>query len=211
MKTGWHSPALRGRKGTLREVIAPLARNRSHQRRRGTARGFTIIEVMLALFIFLMMTLMFAAVVPTAARSARYAGAYAYASVICQRKIDQLTEAGWDKLDQADLQTLGIIDSSSPTTDGNATIYSFSDNNSSGNATNPDNINQFFSGGTNSATKPIGTIRIEPWSEGNATVTIQNVPTVVLDKVTVTIAWRDGRGAPQSFSMTTLMTRISLV
>ena len=180
-------------------------------RSRAWCRGFTIIEVMLALFIFLMMTLMFAAVVPTAARSARYANAHAYAAVICQRKIDQLTEAGWDKLNQTDLLSLGIIDSTPATTNGNATIYYFSDNNSSGNTNNPDNLNQFFSGGTNSATKPTGTIRIEPWSEGNATVTIGGVPTTVLDKVTVTIAWRDGRGAPQSFSMTTLMTRIALI
>jgi Tfp pilus assembly protein PilV len=172
-----------------------------------SASGFTIIEVTLALFIFLMMTLMFAAVVPTAARNAQYANTYAYAASICQRKLDQLTEAGWDKLDQADLQNLGIIDNTPATTDGAAVIFTFTNNTTSSNANNPDNLDQLFSGGTNSSTRPVGTIRIEPW----ATTTIAGTPTPVLSKVTVTISWRDGRGVPQSFSIITLMTKMSLV
>ena len=179
------------------------------RRKRGcTSRGITILEVVLALFIFLMMTMMFSAVVPTAARSARYSNSYNYAVALCQRKVDQLQEAGWGKLNVTDLQTLGIIDSSGATTDGAATIYSFTNNISATNSANADNIAQYFPGGTNPDTRPTGTIRIEPWAD--STIWVAGAPQDTLKLVTVTIAWRDARGALSTFSISSLITRMTL-
>ena len=77
---------------------------------RHARRGFTLLEVMLSMFVFLMMTLMFAAVFPFASRSTKFSGNYAQAALIAQHKIDQLRAAGASKLDYTDLSGLGIID-----------------------------------------------------------------------------------------------------
>jgi Tfp pilus assembly protein PilV len=182
-------------------------RSRSGRRNR-PIQGLTLFEVILALFIFLMMSLMFSAVVPTAARSARYSNSYNYAVALCQRKVDQLQEAGWGKLNETDLRSLGIIDATPEATDGAAKIYSFTSNISATNPNNADNIAQYFPGGTNAATRPTGTIRVEPWTP--STVYIGGSPQDTLKRVTVTIAWRDARGAPSSFSISSLITRMTL-
>jgi Flp pilus assembly protein TadG len=176
--------------------------------RKRPIRGFTLFEVILALFIFLMMSLMFSAVVPTAARSARYGNSYNYAVALAQRKVDQLQEAGWGKLNETDLRSLGIIDASAGVSNGTATTYSFTTNNTATNAANADNLAQYFPGGTSPATRPTGTIRVEPWAP--STVFVGGVPQDTLKRITVTISWRDARGAPSSFSISSLVTRMTL-
>ena len=61
-------------------------------------RGFTVMEVTLALVIFTMMTLLFGAVLPMAVRGAQHSGNYNQAAALAQRKIDQLRIAGYSRL-----------------------------------------------------------------------------------------------------------------
>ncbi len=60
--------------------------------RRARIRGFNLIEVLVAAFILVFMALMVAAVIPSSIRSVKTASSYTLASVIAQRKLDQLTE-----------------------------------------------------------------------------------------------------------------------
>ena len=62
------------------------------------ARGFTIVEVTLALIVFLLMTLMFAAVFPMAVRAAQSSNTYAQAALVARHKLDQLRSAGKNNL-----------------------------------------------------------------------------------------------------------------
>ena len=71
----------------------------------------------MALVVFTMMTLMFAAVFPMAVRGAQYSSNYAQAAMLAQHKMDQLRSAGFDKLFTdgngtalIKLQSLGIVD-----------------------------------------------------------------------------------------------------
>ena len=69
-------------------------------RKRTAQRGFNLIEVLVAVFILVIMALMFAAVVPTTLRSVRTANYYNLAGQIAQRKLDQLMDpnVGYTKM-----------------------------------------------------------------------------------------------------------------
>ena len=84
------------------------------QRRCTGSRGFSLLEVMVALMVFMMMTLMFGAIFPTTVRSTQYSSNYAQASLLAQHKIDQLRSAGFGNLAYANLIKLGIIDPTNP-------------------------------------------------------------------------------------------------
>lgn len=73
--------------------------------------GLTLVEVVIAAFIFLLMALMFAAVVPASLRSVRTGTYYSLASQIAQKKLDQLMDpnVGYKKLTITDLRAAGII------------------------------------------------------------------------------------------------------
>ena len=77
------------------QADSPLFSAAKQARRR---RGFTVLEVTLALIIFTMMTLLFGAVLPMAARSTKHSGSYSLATALAQRKIDQLRVAGYSRL-----------------------------------------------------------------------------------------------------------------
>lgn len=90
-------------------------------RRRCSTRGFTIAEVALALIVFTMMTVMFAAVFPMAVRGAQYSSNYAQAATLAQHKLDQLRSAGYSRLFDdpqntalAKLTGLNIVDAVNP-------------------------------------------------------------------------------------------------
>lgn len=180
----------------------------SLRHKRQYSRGLTLIEVLLAAFIFLMMALMLASVLPAAARHTRYSATYSQAVALCQRKMDQVQEAGWGKLNEADLRALGIIDSSAGVSEGTATVYSFTRNDSASNSKNADNLSSFFPGGTNPETRVTGTIRIEPWESGYVTVNGNAEPSMM--KVTVRIDWREAKRGQSSFSMTSLISRMTV-
>ena len=95
-------------------------------------RGFTLVEIMLALFVFGMITLLFGAIFPVASRAGHLSGNYAEAAMIGQRKIDQCRQAGYSNLYGAGISkmtALGIIDNPQPTgyplVNGTTTTYTF--------------------------------------------------------------------------------------
>jgi prepilin-type N-terminal cleavage/methylation domain-containing protein len=63
-------------------------------RRRGR-RGFTLIEVVFALTIFLMMAMVFSAVFPISIKAAKFSNNYNQAEELCQHKLDELREQPW--------------------------------------------------------------------------------------------------------------------
>ena len=80
-----------------------------------------MVELMAALGIFALILVLFAALFPVATRGTGEARAYAQAAFLCQRKIDQLRQSGYSRLNTTSLKSLGIIDTTS-NTDG---TYSF--------------------------------------------------------------------------------------
>lgn len=90
--------------------MPPIPRNRRKMR-----RGFTLIEVMLAMIVFLMMTLMFAAAFPIAVPAARVSNNNAQAAELAQHRFDHLRSASYSNLSSASiLKGRGIIDSPQP-------------------------------------------------------------------------------------------------
>ncbi len=78
-------------------------------------KGFTLVEVMISLITFAVLTLIFAATVPLAKKTAHMNGQYAQAISLCQHKIDQLRAVGYGRITYTELSDAGIIDDS-PTT-----------------------------------------------------------------------------------------------
>ena len=82
--------------------------------------GYTLIEVMIALFLISMGAITFTAMMPMAAKGSRMVSNYQQASSLAQNKIDEIRAVGYGRIDYTDLLAAGIIDSS-PT----ASPYSF--------------------------------------------------------------------------------------
>jgi len=157
--------------------------------KRNNGRGFTLAEVVLALMVFLMMTLMFAAVFPIAIRAAHYSNDYAQAALLAQHKVDQLRSAGIDKLNFSDLTGLGIVDQNP---DATGPSYTF---------TGVDNLDSFFPNGTT------GVISVTDYS------TLSHVsnppPAGTVYVVTVTLTWPGSGTVSGSYSTSAMM--ISMV
>ena len=101
--------------------------HRTHTRRR---RGFSLIEVMVSLFMVAAAASMFFAIVPSASKTGKMVGNYQQATSLVQHKIDQLRGVGYGRLTYSELLAAGIIDASpnaSPfkfnTVDSLSTIY----------------------------------------------------------------------------------------
>jgi len=139
--------------------------------RRKNQQGFSLAEVVFALIIFLMMTMVFAAVFPIIIRSAHYSNDYAQASLLAQHKIDQLRSAGIDNLNYTALVGLGVIDQNVEAT---GPSYTF---------TGVDNLDSFFP----NSPETNGTITLVDYS------TLSNVhnppPAGNVYMATVTITW----------------------
>ncbi len=84
----------------------------SNPRPRAHNRGFTLIEVMISLGVFVALTLIFAACVPVARKTAKANGQYSQAISLCQHKIDQLRAVGYGRVNYDELSDAGIIDDS---------------------------------------------------------------------------------------------------
>jgi prepilin-type N-terminal cleavage/methylation domain-containing protein len=82
--------------------------------------GYTLIEVMIALFLISMGAITFTAMMPMAAKGSRMVSNYQQASSLAQNKIDEIRAVGYGRIDYTDLLAASIIDSS-PT----ASPYSF--------------------------------------------------------------------------------------
>ncbi len=178
----------------------PTRRSSCFVRRRRSTRGFTIAEVTLALIVFGMMTILFAAVLPMTARGAQYGGNYAQAAMLAQHKMDQLRSAGYSRLFDdgngtalAKLSGLSVIDQPQPagypSAASGGTTYSFT------------TVDGLVSDGVTHGYFP-------PGSKG--TVTIGNYaalhpadhipPGSSLAYVTVTITWTGGGVSDGSYS-----------
>ncbi len=79
------------------------------------ARGFTLIEVMIALFVFALVTVIFASSLILAKQSSKMNGQYAQAISLAQHKIDQLRAVGYGRLVYAELDDPENIIDSTPT------------------------------------------------------------------------------------------------
>jgi prepilin-type N-terminal cleavage/methylation domain-containing protein len=73
-------------------------------------RGLTLVEVMISLAVFTVLTLVFAASIPAAQKACMANGQYAQAISLCQHKIDQLRAVGYGRLNYTELSDAGIID-----------------------------------------------------------------------------------------------------
>lgn len=78
-------------------------------------RGFNLIEVTLAVALFTIATLLFAALYPTASRASRLTGSYSQGISILQHKVDQLRAVGYGSLDYTNLVNTGLIDAAPST------------------------------------------------------------------------------------------------
>ncbi len=74
--------------------------------------GFTLIEVMVAIFLVSLGAIMYSALMPMAAKGSRMVSNYQQASSLVQNKIDEVRAVGYGRIDFADLQAAGIIDAS---------------------------------------------------------------------------------------------------
>jgi prepilin-type N-terminal cleavage/methylation domain-containing protein len=81
-------------------------------RRRNQKRGFSLVEVVVAVFLLAMAVLMFGAFYPTAARASRMSGNHSQAISEVQHKVDQLRAVGYGRLTYSELKAAGIIDAS---------------------------------------------------------------------------------------------------
>jgi len=88
----------------------PSPRRRAAPRRAGRPAGFTLVEMMIAVFVFVMMTALFGAILPIAGRGGRSGASYAQAALLAQHKIDQVRQGGFNKLNGVQLATMGVID-----------------------------------------------------------------------------------------------------
>ena len=76
-------------------------------------RGFNLIEMVISIAVFALIMLLFAALFPVATRGSGEARAYAQAALLSQRKIDQMRQIGYSKLNAQSLRAANIIDATS--------------------------------------------------------------------------------------------------
>lgn len=124
-------------------------------------RGFTLMEVMIALFVFSLLMVMFASSLLVAKSASTINGQYAQAISLGQHKIDQLRAVGYARLTYQELCDPGIIDATP-----NAPPYRFDS------ATNDDQVPTYLP-------NPTATLNIQPYG-ADARVKL----------VTVTITWK---------------------
>jgi type II secretory pathway pseudopilin PulG len=181
------SPSLTARRGACRGC------------RRKLERGFTIMEVTLALMIFAMMTILFAAVFPMTIRGAQYSSNYSQAAMVAQHKMDQLRSAGYSSLDLSHLSNLSVVDSPQPngypTQAVGGSTYSFTT--ADGLVSN--GVTQgFFPAGSQ------GTVTIADYS---ALHPASGIPANTMYYVTVTVAWVGGGVSNGSYSTSAIIAK----
>ncbi len=171
-----------------------VARCRTNRQR---TAGFTLVEVTLALIVFAMMTMLFAAVFPMTVRGARYGGNYTQAAMIAQHKMDEIRSAGFGSLDQTHLSNLSIIDSPQPAgypiTAGGGTTYSFT---SAENLVSNGTTQGYFAPGSHGVVTVVDYAALHPSS---------GVPAGSLALVNVSITWTGGATHDGSYQTSALL------
>ena len=169
-------------------------------KRRRNNGGFTLIEVSLALIVFLMMTLMFAAVFPIAVRAAQFSNNYSQAAQIAQRKIDQLRGAGYDKLNYDALQTLGIVDTQTNPPTAYPLVLPF---------TSVENLVRTSAGTGFFAAGSTGTITINDYhNDSTDGAPATNTAAGNMMYVKVNISWQGGGLSPGSYTTSAILIRM---
>lgn len=174
-------------------------------RRRRRRSGFTLVEVALAMVVFTMMTLMFAAVFPMAVRGAQFSGNHTQGTMLTQHKMDQLRTAGYNRLvDSAKLADMGIIDNPQPAgypiVGSGATTYSFT------------NVDALINDGTHRGYYPpgsMGTVTISDYATSAAPSGTSGIPAKTLAYVTVAISWTGGGMTNGSTSISAIISKDS--
>lgn len=155
----------------------------------------------MAMVVFTMMTLMFAAVFPMAVRGAQYSSNYTQGTMLAQHKMDQLRTTGYLRLvDPAKLAPTGIIDipqpSGYPIVSNGATTYSFT---SIDGLVNDGTTKGYFAPGSR------GTVTVSDYATGSAPSGTNGVPAATLAYVTVTISWVGGGISSGSTSVSAII------
>ena len=172
----------------------PVIHCKSARRR---AAGFTLVEVTLALIVFAMMTILFAAVFPMTIRGAQYGGNYTQAAMIAQHKMDEIRSAGFTSLDQGHLSNLNIIDSPQPAgypiTINGGTTYSFT---SAENLVSNGTTQGYFAPGSHGVVTVVDYAVLHPGS---------GVPAGSLALVNISITWTGGATHDGSYQTSALL------
>jgi len=156
-------------------VLAPTRVPRRRADRRRSARpGYSLVEVIVAMTLFSLATLVFAALFPAAAKTSKMNNLYAQAVSLAQHKVDQMRAVGYGRLDYTDLLAAGIIDATP-----NASPFRFDQQSAADSA---DDLSNFFPSDTSS-------------------ITIADEATD-LKRVTVTLNWTGFNEKSQSGSVT---------
>lgn len=173
---------------------------RRHAQRRKSQSGFTLMEVVLAMVIFLMMSVMFAAVFPIAVRAGKLSNNYAQAAQLAQHKIDQVRAAGINKLGYSDLNAAQIIDPMATPPSGLPATYTFTA------------VDGLAPSGGNGGYFPPGSTGTLTISDYNAYLTSQGkvspVPTGVMDYITINIQWSGGGVSSGSYTTSALIIKM---
>ena len=154
--------------------------------------GFTLIEVVFALAIFLAMVIVFAAVFPIAVTASRFSNNYSQAAELAQHKIDELRGLPWSGFSSANFISNGesnllsnnVIDAGTCTTIGSGFTCNFT--NIDNIANNGSNIGYFPAGS-------VATVSVTPDTNDGAF-------SYVVYTATVTISWSGGGVSSGSYS-----------
>ncbi|MBC8102736.1 MAG: prepilin-type N-terminal cleavage/methylation domain-containing protein [Cytophagales bacterium] len=174
-------------------------------------RGFTLIEVLFAVFIFLIMAMMFFSVATAATRASRFGNSYNQAMSLAQHKIDQMQSQGFSKAKNPTGLYGTVLDdpgavypqgkSPAPVFDGTlpAPLSKFT-----GYFTCVDKLDQYFvtskdGAGNFTAKSAEGKVEIEPYI-GDGAAAATNL------KVIVTIRWQDAQYAPSEYRTEAVLT-----
>ena len=184
--------------------LSPPAVQVFPRRRRARGRGgFTLMEVAMAMVVFTMMTMMFAAVFPMAVRGAQFSGNYTQGTMLAQHKMDQLRTTGYNRLiDSTQLAAMGIIDSPQPAgypiVSNGATTYSFTSVDA---LTNNGATQGYFPPGS------MGTVTVSDYATGAPPSGTSGVPAATLAYVTVTLSWTGGGISSGSTSVSAIISK----
>lgn len=155
----------------------------------------------MAMVVFTMMTLMFAAVFPMAVRGAQFSSNYTQGTMLAQHKMDQLRTTGYHRLgDSTGLARMGIIDNPQPAgypiVANGGTTYAFT---SVDGLVNDGMTQGYFAPGS------MGTVTVSDYATSSAPSGTNGVPTGKLAYVTVTISWMGGGISSGSTSVSAII------
>jgi len=105
-------PATNGVVSTRLMMIADKKKHQANWRHCRSTRGFTLLEVMIAMMTLAAIIVIFAGSVVMAEKNAHVNSQYAQAISLCQHKIDQLRAVGFGRLNYTELNDAYIVDDS---------------------------------------------------------------------------------------------------